>query len=145
VYDADMIAHLLIPRPLPTVVQRLHSECKLPHKVRSRPSTEPQYMKWQNSARLRSLVPVCPHLAKPDPSSNTQALTLTILIGWTSYVISLSQAGKLSPLDALGDALKGVGKGDSALISGQRGLGVFKSIVGGEYLLMLSRNWTRAD
>jgi hypothetical protein len=102
-------------------------------------------MKWQNSARLRSLVPVCSHLAKTDPSTNTQALTLTILIGWTSYVISLSQAGKLSPLDALGDALKGVGKGDSALISGQRGLGVFKSIVGGAYLLTLSRNWTRAD
>lgn len=97
-------------------------------------------------AQLTSLVPqmaaVCPFTntctrmfpsvpRRLLPESDAQALTLTILLGWTSYVVSLSQAGKTTPLNALGDALKGVGNGDSALLSGQRGLGVFKSMAGG--------------
>ena len=67
-----------------------------------------------------------------DYEPNKQALTLSILLGWTSYVISLSQAGKSSPLGALGDAIKGAGKGDAGLMSGQTGLGVFGSIAGGQ-------------
>jgi hypothetical protein len=47
-------------------------------------------------------------------------------------VVSLSQAGKRSPLSALGDAVKGVGEGDLGLINGREGLGLVKSIAGGE-------------
>jgi len=75
----------------------------------------PNYPAWQQSARLRVLVPV---------------LTITILLGWTSYVISLSQAGKNSPLDALGDAVKGVGNADKKLLEGGKGLGLFSSMAG---------------
>lgn len=70
-------------------------------------------------------------LTRLERADADQALTLTILLGWTSYVVSLSQAGKYSPLNALGDALKGVGNGDSALMGGHRGLGVFRSMAGG--------------
>lgn len=60
--------------------------------------------------------------------TNDQALTLSILLGWISYVIALSQAGKSSPL---AEALKG------DLLGGQRGLGVFMSMAGGMFLLFL--------
>lgn len=72
-------------------------------------------------------------LAKIYPLTDPgQVLTSSIFIGWTSYVVSLSQAGKRSPLSALGDAVKGVGEGDLGLISGREGLGLVKSIAGGE-------------
>jgi hypothetical protein len=61
-------------------------------------------------------------------------LTLTILIGWTLYVLSLSQAGKHSALNAMADVIKAVGKGDASIVRGARGMGVFRSIAGGESL-----------
>jgi hypothetical protein len=61
---------------------------------------------------------------------------MTILLGWTLYVISLSQAGKHSALVAITDALKAVGKGDASIITGTRGMGTFKSIAGGKCLFL---------
>jgi len=83
-----------------------------------------QYPKWQASARLRTLVPVrlCPALISYS-SANNQALTLSILLGWISYVIALSQAGKSS---LIVEALKG---------NTTRGLGVFMSMAGGMFSL----------
>jgi len=58
-------------------------------------------------------------------TANNQALTLSILLGWISYVIALSQAGK-SPL--IVEALKG---------NTTRGLGVFMSMAGGKFSLFM--------
>ncbi|ORY29951.1 hypothetical protein BCR39DRAFT_530255 [Naematelia encephala] len=83
----------------------------------------PHYPKWQQSARLRLLVPV---------------LTATILLGWTSYVVSLSQAGKASIFVSLGDAVQGVGEADPAKMSGTRGIGVFRAMAGTTALYALT-------
>lgn len=62
--------------------------------------------------------------------ANAQLLTLSILFGWTGYVVALSQAGKRSALGALGDAVKGVGQADLSKLSGGQGLSLFSSIMG---------------
>ena len=54
-------------------------------------------------------------------------------MGWSTYVISLSQAGKRSPLNALGDAVKGVGEGDYAKLHGGQGLTLFNASIGSGY------------
>lgn len=88
------------------------------------------------SKDTRPRMSIRPLISKPalklgSCADSEKALTISILLGWTSYVVSLSQAGKHSPLNALGDAIKGVGNGDSGMISGQRGLGVFQAMAGG--------------
>ncbi|KAL7424194.1 hypothetical protein Q5752_001780 [Cryptotrichosporon argae] len=75
----------------------------------------PNYPRWQQSARLRVLVPV---------------LTATILLGWTSLVVALSQAGKATPALALRDALRAIGDASLEAVRGARGLGLLKSMAG---------------
>lgn len=67
-------------------------------------------------------------------AADNQLLTLSILFGWTGYVVALSQAGKQSPLGALGDAVKGVGQADLSKLSGGQGLSLLSSIMGSELL-----------
>ena len=55
-----------------------------------------------------------------------------MFLGWLLYVIALSQGGKTTPLDALGDAVKAVGQGSLEDIHGTKGMGVFSAMVGGE-------------
>ncbi|WVR05337.1 hypothetical protein IAU60_002351 [Kwoniella sp. DSM 27419] len=83
----------------------------------------PNYPKWQQSARLRFIVPL---------------LTLTILLGWTSLVVSLSQAGKRTMLESAVDAVKGLGNASLEQMEGVRGLGVFRSMVGATGLYTLT-------
>ncbi|WWC89793.1 uncharacterized protein L201_004719 [Kwoniella dendrophila CBS 6074] len=83
----------------------------------------PDYPKWQTSARLQVIVPL---------------LTATILLGWTSIVISLSQAGKSSILHSAIDAVKAVGNANLEQMQGGNGLGVFKSMVGATSLFVLT-------
>ena len=63
--------------------------------------------------------------------ADTQVLTLTILFGWSSFVIALSQAGKSSPSAAFGDAVKGLGNLDMAGVS-EGGMGVWGAMACGE-------------
>ncbi|WVW82821.1 hypothetical protein I302_104833 [Kwoniella bestiolae CBS 10118] len=83
----------------------------------------PNYPQWQSSARLQIIVPL---------------LTFTILLGWTSIVVSLSQAGKKSILDSAVDAVKAVGNANLEQMEGGRGLGVFKSMAGTTALFTLT-------
>ncbi|KAI9637968.1 uncharacterized protein MKK02DRAFT_42349 [Dioszegia hungarica] len=83
----------------------------------------PNYPLWQQSARLRIIVPL---------------LTSTILLGWTSFVISLTQAGDRSVLGALGDAVKAVGEGDSARLRAESGMGVWRAMAGSTALYVLT-------
>jgi len=61
-----------------------------------------------------------------------QILTVNILLGWTFYVVSLSQAGNRTAFDALGDAVKGVGEASLEKLEGGRGMGLFSAATGGE-------------
>ncbi|WVF71944.1 hypothetical protein IAT40_006754 [Kwoniella sp. CBS 6097] len=83
----------------------------------------PNYREWQQSARLSLIVPV---------------LTTTILLGWTSLVVSLSQAGKRTMLESAVDAVKGVGNGSLEQMKGGKGLGVFKSMAAATALYTLT-------
>ncbi|WVQ98968.1 hypothetical protein IAU59_006100 [Kwoniella sp. CBS 9459] len=83
----------------------------------------PNYREWQQSARLSLIVPV---------------LTTTILLGWTSLVVSLSQAGKRTMLESAVDAVKGVGNGSLEQMQGGQGLGVFKSMAAATALYTLT-------
>lgn len=58
-------------------------------------------------------------------------LTATILLGWTLYVVSLSQGGK-APLEAIGDAVHAIGDAKPALVQGEN-IGIVKAMLGGEY------------
>lgn len=62
--------------------------------------------------------------------ANLQMLTSSILAGWVGYVVALSQAGKRSPLHALGDGVLGLGEGSLERMKGGKGLGIVSSIVG---------------
>jgi len=117
--EADEIVDIPISSPLPPLVQGIHPKRELLRLGCWRIANE-QYPKWQASARLRTLVPVrlFPALLRVFTADN-QALTLSILLGWISYVIALSQAGKSS---LVVEALKG---------NTTRGLGVFMSMAGG--------------
>ena len=119
--EADEIVDIPISSPLPPLVQGIHPKRELLRLGCWRIANE-QYPKWQASARLRTLVPVrlCPALALLY-RAKYQALTLSILLGWISYVIALSQAGKSS---LVVEALKG---------NTTRGLGVFMSMAGGMF------------
>ncbi|KAK4687751.1 hypothetical protein P7C73_g2361, partial [Tremellales sp. Uapishka_1] len=83
----------------------------------------PNYPKWQQSARLRVLVPV---------------LTATIFLGWSSLVVSLSQAGKRSARQAVVDVVKGAASGNVEQMKGGKGLGVFASMLGATALYTLT-------
>ncbi|WWD09873.1 hypothetical protein V865_008002 [Kwoniella europaea PYCC6329] len=83
----------------------------------------PNYPKWQSSARLSVIVPL---------------LTTAILLGWTSIVVSLSQAGKRSILESAVDAVKAVGNANLEQMEGERGLGVMKSMAGTTALFTLT-------
>ncbi|WVQ69816.1 uncharacterized protein L199_008037 [Kwoniella botswanensis] len=83
----------------------------------------PNYPKWQSSARLSLIVPL---------------LTTAILLGWTSIVVSLSQAGKRSILESAVDAVKAVGNANLEQMEGGRGLGVMKSMAGTTALFTLT-------
>jgi hypothetical protein len=124
---ADEIVDFPVSGPLPTLVPGLHPERELLGPEFGRIADE-QYPKWQASARLRTLVPV--RLCSALPllyRAEYQALTLSILLGWISYVIALSQAGKSS---LVVEALKG---------NTARGLGVFMSMAGGKFYHSLIR------
>ncbi|WVQ78514.1 hypothetical protein IAT38_000600 [Cryptococcus sp. DSM 104549] len=75
----------------------------------------PNYVKWQDSARLRVIVPL---------------LTTTILGGWTCLVISLSQGGKTTMFESVMDAVRGLGNASLEQMEGHEGMGVFGSMVG---------------
>ncbi|OWZ57485.1 hypothetical protein J007_01378 [Cryptococcus neoformans] len=83
----------------------------------------PNYTKWQESARLRIIVPL---------------LTMTILGSWTCLVISLSQAGKTTMFESVMDAVKGVGNASLGQMEGRDGMGVFSSMVGATSLFMFT-------
>ncbi|OCF36408.1 hypothetical protein I317_01982 [Kwoniella heveanensis CBS 569] len=83
----------------------------------------PNYREWQQSPRLSLIVPV---------------LTATILLGWTSLVVSLSQAGKRTMFESAVDAVKAVGNGSLEQMQGGKGLGVFKSMVAATALYTLT-------
>lgn len=65
-----------------------------------------------------------------SPRTHAQMLTSSILAGWVGYVVALSQAGKRSPLHALGDGVLGLGEGSLERMKGGKGLGIVSSIVG---------------
>ncbi|ODN98328.1 hypothetical protein L198_03572 [Cryptococcus wingfieldii CBS 7118] len=83
----------------------------------------PNYPKWQESARLRIIVPL---------------LTASIIGGWTCLVISLSQAGKTTTLQSVLDAFKAVGNASLEQMEGREGMGIFSSMAGATALFTLT-------
>ena len=67
-------------------------------------------------------------------------MTVSILFGWTFYVVSLSQAGKRTPLNALGDAGRGIGEGRLEVMEGSKGMGLFSAMAGGQSLSKVVRD-----
>ncbi|KAK1925091.1 hypothetical protein DB88DRAFT_487892 [Papiliotrema laurentii] len=83
----------------------------------------PNYPKWQESARLRVIVPL---------------LTASIFLGWSGYVVSLSQAGKRTVLSALKDAAVDAAKSGLKTASTQRPMGLLSAIGGTTALYSLT-------
>lgn len=105
----------------------------------SRVHADGQYPKWQESARLRVIVPVrlsayvlgkSPERIPTNSHTNVKLLTASIFLGWSGYVVSLSQAGKRTVLSALKDAAVDAAKSGLKTASTQRPMGLLSAIGG---------------
>ena len=117
------VAQIPFPQDSHPSLRLLRKSLTKRHSIRNG-SNPPVYASWFLSIHFTPSLEVS--------LTSQQVLTVNILLGWTFYVVSLSQAGKGSALSALEDAGIGAGEGNMGLMEGRRGMGVFSAGAGGE-------------